>query len=76
MAAELEIEKLGGKSNEDQGGTGAKANAIDRAAKSMRLRLMKARNENYLAERREERDMDDDVTKELSLDHETVKRRA
>jgi hypothetical protein len=73
VAAGLEIEKPVSNSNEDEAGT--KAKALDKAAKSMRLRLMKARNENYLAERREERETDEDVTKELSLDHETVSRR-
>jgi hypothetical protein len=46
------------------------ANATARArAKQARLRLMKERNELYLASRREERDdeddFDDEVTKEL-----------
>ena len=42
------------------------AEAIQKAkAKNARLRLMKERNENYLAERREERESDDELTKEL-----------
>ena len=41
--------------------------AIQRAkAKNARLRLMKERNENYLAEQREEDEEDDELTKELS----------
>jgi hypothetical protein len=34
-------------------------------AKNDRLRLLKARNENYLAEQREERETDEEETKEL-----------
>jgi hypothetical protein len=62
-------------SSDDRDGVVAKATAIAKA-KSMRLRLIKARHENYLAERREERETDEDVTKELSVDYETVNRRA
>jgi hypothetical protein len=40
--------------------------AIHRAkAKNARLRLMKERNENYLAEQRDEEGADEEVTKEL-----------
>ena len=42
------------------------ATAIEKAkAKNARLRLMKERNENYLAERRDEHDADEELTKEL-----------
>ena len=42
------------------------ATAIEKAkAKNARLRLMKERNENYLAERRDEIDADEELTKEL-----------
>jgi hypothetical protein len=34
-------------------------------AKNARLRLMKERNENYLAERRDEDEADNELTKEL-----------
>ena len=49
---------------------GARARVVARAsenakAKNVRLHLLKARNENYLAERNIERDTDDDETKEL-----------
>ena len=41
--------------------------AIHRAkAKNARLRLMKERNENYLAEQRDEEATDEEVTKELN----------
>jgi hypothetical protein len=36
-------------------------------AKSARLRLMKERNENYLAEQRDENQTDDELTKELTV---------
>ena len=36
-------------------------------AKNARLRLMKERNENYLAEQREENQTDDELTKELTV---------
>ena len=36
-------------------------------AKNARLRLMKERNENYLAEQRDENDIDDELTKELQV---------
>jgi hypothetical protein len=40
--------------------------AIEKAkAKNARLRLMKERNENYLAEQNDEREVDDEFTKEL-----------
>jgi hypothetical protein len=40
--------------------------AIERAkAKNARLRLMKERNENYLAEQKNEHEADDELTKEL-----------
>jgi ribosomal protein S1 len=40
--------------------------AIERAkAKNARLRLMKERNENYLAEQKDEHEVDDELTKEL-----------
>ena len=40
--------------------------AIERAkAKNARLRLMKERNESYLAEQRDEHEADDELTKEL-----------
>jgi hypothetical protein len=42
--------------------------AVEKAkAKNARLRLMKERNENYLAERRDEHEADDDLTKELRV---------
>lgn len=42
--------------------------AIQKAkAKNARLRLMKERNENYLAEQRDEEATDDEVTKELKV---------
>jgi hypothetical protein len=53
------------KSTEDLDDIVARATAAAKA-KNMRLRLMKARHENYLAERREERETDEEVTKELS----------
>jgi hypothetical protein len=41
--------------------------AIERAqAKNARLRLMKERNENYLAEQKNEHEVDDELTKELT----------
>jgi len=44
----------------------AVAKAIERAkAKNARLRLMKARNENYLAEQRDEHEPEEDKTEEL-----------
>jgi hypothetical protein len=44
----------------------AVAKAIEHAkAKNARLRLMKARNENYLAEQRDEHEPDEDKTEEL-----------
>jgi hypothetical protein len=44
----------------------AVAQAIEHAkAKNARLRLMKARNENYLAEQRDEREPEEDRTEEL-----------
>ncbi|MEO8256147.1 MAG: hypothetical protein ABI868_02265 [Acidobacteriota bacterium] len=73
MAAELERSKAD--TTTIDGDVVASPTSIARA-KNLRLRLMKARNENYLAERREEREPDEDVTKELSLDYETVNRRA
>jgi hypothetical protein len=36
-------------------------------AKNVRLRLMKERNENYLAERRDEQETDEELTKELTV---------
>ena len=40
--------------------------AIEKAkAKNARLRLMKERNENYLAEQKDEHEVDDEFTKEL-----------
>ena len=52
----------------------AKPNEIDvvegtqtATAKNARLRLMKERNENYLAEQRDENDIDDELTKELQV---------
>jgi hypothetical protein len=42
----------------------AKATEVAKA-KHTRLRTLKERNENYLAERKEEEDGDDDKTKEL-----------
>jgi hypothetical protein len=36
-------------------------------AKNARLRLMKERNENYLAEQRDEQETDDELTKELRI---------
>lgn len=43
-------------------------NAIQRAkTKNARLRLMKERNENYLAEQRDEEAIDEEVTKELKV---------
>ena len=40
--------------------------AIEKAkAKNARLRLMKERNENYLAEQKDEEVVDDEFTKEL-----------
>jgi len=36
-------------------------------AKNARLRLMKERNENYLAEQRDEHETDDELTKELRV---------
>jgi hypothetical protein len=52
----------------------AKPNEIDvvegtqtAKAKNARLRLMKERNENYLAEQRDENDIDDELTKELQV---------
>ena len=40
--------------------------AIERAkAKNARFRLMKERNENYLAEQKDEHEVDDELTKEL-----------
>jgi hypothetical protein len=40
--------------------------AIEKArAKNARLRLMKERNENYLAEQKDEHELDDELTKEL-----------
>jgi hypothetical protein len=42
--------------------------AIQKAkAKNARLRLMKERNENYLAERRDEDEADEELTKELRV---------
>jgi len=42
--------------------------AIQKAkAKNARLRLMKERNENYLAEQRDEEAIDEEVTKELKV---------
>jgi hypothetical protein len=42
--------------------------AVEKAkAKNARLRLMKERNENYLAERRDEHEADDELTKELRV---------
>ncbi len=42
--------------------------AIQRAkTKNARLRLMKERNENYLAEQRDEEAIDEEVTKELKV---------
>jgi hypothetical protein len=42
--------------------------AIHKAkAKNARLRLMKERNENYLAEQRDEAAADDELTKELRV---------
>jgi hypothetical protein len=42
------------------------AKAIETAkAKNARLRLMKARNENYLAEQRDEHEAEEDKTQEL-----------
>ena len=44
------------------------ASAIKKAkAKNARLRLMKERNENYLAERRGEDEADDELTQELRV---------
>jgi len=44
------------------------ASAIKKAkAKNARLRLMKERNENYLAERRGEDEADDELTEELRV---------
>jgi len=44
------------------------ATAIKQAkAKNARLRLMKERNENYLAERRGEDEADDELTEELRV---------
>jgi hypothetical protein len=41
--------------------------AIERAkAKNARLRLMKERNENYLAEQKNEHEVDDELTRELT----------
>ena len=65
MAAEVESPKLDSKSTADLDDIVAKATAAAKA-KNMRLRLLKARHENYLAERREERETDEEVTKELS----------
>jgi hypothetical protein len=36
-------------------------------AKNARLRLMKERNENYLAKQRDENDTDDELTRELQV---------
>ena len=36
-------------------------------AKTARLRLMKERNENYLAEQRDEHEADEELTKELRV---------
>jgi hypothetical protein len=36
-------------------------------ATKARLRLMKERNENYLAEQRDENETDDELTKELTV---------
>ena len=36
-------------------------------AKNASLRLMKDRNENYLAEQRDENDTDDELTRELQV---------
>jgi hypothetical protein len=36
-------------------------------ATNARLRLMKERNENYLAEQRDENETDDELTKELTV---------
>ena len=36
-------------------------------AKNARLRLMKERNENYLAEQRDEHETEDELTKELRV---------
>ena len=44
------------------------ATAIQKAkAKNARLRLMKERNENYLAEQRDEAAAEEDLTKELRV---------
>jgi len=51
--------------------TGTKTEAVKgmqtAKAKSARLRLMKERNENYLAEQRDEHETDDELTKELRV---------
>ena len=65
MATELDHPKRDSKSTEDLDEIVAKATAAARA-KNLRLRLLKARYENYLAERREEKETDEEVTKELS----------
>ena len=74
MATEQEKQTPDVNLTEQRKGVVAEATAVAKA-KSMRLRLMKARNENYLAERRDERETDEDVTKELNLEFETVTRR-
>ena len=55
METEVDGPKLDSKSTEDLDDIVARATAAAKA-KNMRLRLMKARNENYLAERREEKE--------------------
>ena len=62
-AAELDVNSY---ENSYQKRNTVVATAIEKAkAKNARLRLMKERNENYLAERRDEIDADEELTKEL-----------
>jgi hypothetical protein len=65
VATEVDSPKLDSKSTKDLDDIVARATAAAKA-KNLRLRLMKARNENYLAERRDETETDEEVTKELS----------